>query len=351
MSLKTTLRGIAVIVLVGLIAVGAWAAKLILPGLPSASKTLAFNGYLPLPAAKGKGLLSIMDYVSIHDRTLYVTGESSGTVYAVEMRDGAMPAGLPARALTGAPSPHGVVIDPVSRLGFVSRSEANTVDVFDPASLRTINHIAVGDDVDGIFYDPQNRLVYAVNGDPNMATLIDPATQTKVGTIALGGKPEFAAFDPATKTMLQNLNDKNAVAVVDLAKRAVIDRFALTGCEGPTGMALDDAARRLFVVCNKNATLVVADLNTRKVIQAVPIGGGPDAVAFDPEFHRLYATGKAGVLTVVHQDGPDRYSLVDSVKLHFGAHTLAVDPKTHQVFVAYASILVSPRLAVFTPRP
>ena len=94
---------------------------------------------------------------------------------------------------------------------------------------------------------------------------------------------------------------------------------------------------------------MVFDLETHLVITSLKIGGGPDSVAFDPTLHRIYSAGKAGKLTVIQQDGPDAYRVLDKINTHYGAHTLAVDPATGKVFVAYASLLVHPRIAVFTP--
>ncbi len=327
---------------------GGW---LVLPGRPSSAKSLDFVGYVSLPKPAGGGPLSVLDYLTVDSGRLFVTSESSGAVYRVPLTDGVLPGSRDIGVSTGTGAAHGVVVDPVSKLGFVSRSDANMVDVFDTESLATLKRIPVDDDVDGIFYDPANKLVYAVSGDPKSASLIDPAKQAKVGVVALGGKPEFAAFDPQTKLIYQNLTDANAVAVVDLAKRAVVDRWSLGDCQGPTSMALDLAHRLMFVVCSANAELVVMTLADHRIVWTTPIGAKPDSVAYDPDLKRVYTTGKPGVMSVIQQDGIDRYHLLDTVKLHYGAHTLAIDPATHRVYVGYASLLIAPRLAVFSPHP
>jgi DNA-binding beta-propeller fold protein YncE len=291
--------------------------------------------------------LSILDYLTINGRDLFVTSESSGDVYKIAL-DGTAVAG-PVAVLAGPPAAHGVVVDPASRLAYVTRSEANTVDVFDPATMRLVKRIRVADDADGIFYDPANKLIDADSGDSKVATLIDPATQATVGTIPLGGVPEFAAFDPDTKLLYQNLKDANSVVAVDLAKRSVIQSWPLVQCLGPSGMAIDAAQRRLFVVCSGNAQLVIFSLDTHRVTNSLPIGGGPDSVGYDPGLHRLYTTGKSGVLSVIQQDGPDAYRRLDQIRLRYGAHTLAVDPVTHALYVGYASLLLPARVAVFQP--
>jgi DNA-binding beta-propeller fold protein YncE len=114
-------------------------------------------------------------------------------------------------------------------------------------------------------------------------------------------------------------------------------------------MAIDSEQRRLFAVCSGNATLVVFDLETHRVITALKIGSGPDSVAFDPALRRIYSAGKTGKLSIIQQYSLDGYLLLDEIHTHYGAHTLTVDPVSHKVFVAYASLLAHPRIAVFSP--
>jgi YVTN family beta-propeller protein len=252
--------------------------------------------------------------------------------------------------LAGRPATHGVVIDPSSHLAFATRSEANTVDVFDPAKMVVIKRIPVANGPDAIFYDPFEKLVYVASGDADLATLIDPSTQTAIATIALGGEPEYAALDPQTKLLYQNLHDTSTVVAVDIAKRAVVQGWPLQGCQAPSGMAIDASHHRLFIGCNANSVLAIFDLGEHRVVATVPIGKNPDSVVFDPELHRIYTTGKSGVLSVIQQGEPSKYEVMDTIHLHYGAHTLTVDPATHAVYVGYAGLVVNPRVAVFSPR-
>ncbi len=116
-------------------------------------------------------------------------------------------------------------------------------------------------------------------------------------------------------------------------------------------MAIDEVHRRLFIGCNANSVLAIFDLNEHRVVATVPIGKAPDSVAFDPELQRIYTTGKSGFMTVIKQDEQNRYRVLDTVHLHYGAHTLTIDPATHALYVAYAGLVVNPRVAVFIPRP
>jgi DNA-binding beta-propeller fold protein YncE len=234
-------------------------------------------------------------------------------------------------------------------VAFVTRSEENTVDVFDPTSLRLLTRIPVADDANAILYVPSAKLVYVANGDAKIATLIDPEKRMTVGTVPLPGKPESPALDSQTGLLYQNLEDINSIAAIDLGERAVIGQWSLAPCDGPSGMAINSEQRRLFTVCSRNATLVVFDLDSHRVITSLKIGGGPDSVAFDETFHRIYCAGKAGRLTVIQQDGPNAYRVLDEIHTHYGAHTLALDPVSHRVFVAYASLFAHPRISVFSP--
>ncbi len=342
---RRSIQAVLALLGIGLVAAGALVIWLAFPGAPATTADTRFVGFIGLPKGGG-GLLSIMDYLTVDGRTLWATNESTGAVYRIPLGAGPLPAS--AAMFPGDGEAHGVAKDPASPVAFVTRSASDHVDAFDAASGVTLKHIHVDPDADGMIFDPADRLLYAVNGDPNLATLIDPATQAKAGTIALGGKPEFAVFDPQTGLIYQNLADLGVVAVVDVAHRAVLDRWPLKPCAGPTGAALDTADRRLFVVCG-DALLVVLDLATHKVVASLPIGGGPDSVAYDAGLRRIYATGKSGVMSVIQQDSPDQYRTLSAIRLHYGAHTLAVDPLTHRVYVAYASLITAPRLAVFEP--
>jgi len=348
-SMKTLIKiALGILGVVAAVAI-AIAGYLIYPGTPSEASSLIFQGYVPLPSDR---VLSVLDYLTVNDGQLFVTGESTGDVYRVRISNDSLPTAADVAKLPGEePATHGVVIDPSSHLAFVTRSEANTVDIFDPAKMAVIKRIPVADDPDAIFYDEFDKLVYVASGDSHLATLIDPSTQTTIATIRLGGAPEYAALDSSTRLLYQNLHDTSTVVAVDIAKRAVVQGWPLQGCEAPTGMAIDEIHRRLFIGCNADAVVAIFDLNEHRVVATVPVGKAPDSVAFDPELHRIYTTGKSGILAVIQQDEPNKYKVLDTIHLHYGAHTLTVDLKTHALYVGYAGLVVHPRVAVFIPRP
>jgi DNA-binding beta-propeller fold protein YncE len=342
-------RGLKIAVLVALVFIGVAASAvlyLVYPGTPSRSRFLTFQGFIDLPQT---GRLNVLDYLTLRDHVLFVTAESSGKVFRVTLDPGTQTSATSVSTLLGGGAVHGVALMPSPNVAFVTRGEENTVDVFDPISLQQIKRIPVADDADAILYDPTTKLIYVANGDAHLATLIDPDKQATVATVALNAKPEYPALDIHTGLLYQNLTDTNLVAAIDLAQKAIVGKWSLAPCEGPSGMAIDSEQRRLFSVCSHNAMLVVFDLERHHLIASLKIGGGPDSVAFDAALHRIYAAGKSGKLDVVQQDGPDRYQLLDQISTHYGAHTLVVDPASHQVFVGYASLFNHPRIAVFSP--
>jgi len=333
---------LATAILVCLSVVGVYLAY---PGTPGKSSVMNFEGYIELPK---HGLLNVLDYLTLDGKTLLVTSESTGSLFKIDLNLD-RPSISPVTEMPGAGAAHGVALFPEANVAFLTRSEENMVQVFDPKTLQQYQGIPVAEDADAILYAPSAKLVYVANGDAKLATLIDPQTRSTVGTISLPGKPEFVAQDPKTGLLFQNLEDINAIAAIDLGNRTIIGRWPLAPCEGPTGMVIDPSLRRLFAVCSGNAMLVVFDLDLHRVVASLKIGGSPDVVAFDPILHRLYSAGKAGQLTVIQQDSADSYRVLDEISTHYGAHTLAVDAVSHKVYVGYASLLVHPRIAVFSP--
>ena len=344
-SAKNNLRMTAAFATVIVLCSAVVAACLVCPGTPGKSKFLKFEGYIELPKS---GTLNVLDYLTINNGTLFVTSESSGALFKVDL-DVSYPSLSEVSELPGSGAAHGVALLMDRNIAFITRSEENTVDVFDPTSLRLLTRIPVADDADAILYVPSAQLVYVANGDAKIATLIDPEKRMTVGTVPLPGKPEFPALDSQSGVLYQNLEDIDSVVAIDLAKREVIGQWSLAPCAGPTGMAIDSEQRRLFAVCSGNATLVVFDLESHRVITSLKIGGGPDSVAFDGTLHRIYSAGKAGRLTVVQQDGANAYRVLDEIRTHYGAHTLVLDPVSRRLFVGYASLFAHPRIGVFSP--
>jgi len=234
------------------------------------------------------------------------------------------------------PRVHGVALVPDLGRGFVSNGGEDTVSVFDLKTLALEKKIKVGSGPDAIVYDPFSKRVFTFNGKGHDTTAVDASKSEVVGKIDLGGKPEFAATD-AQGTMWVNIEDTSEMVAFDPVKLAVKSRWKLADCEEPTGLALDRKSRRLFAGCgNKKMAIVNAD--DGKIVASPPIGDGCDATAFDADLGLAFASAGDGTITVIHEDSPDKFSVLQTVTTQKGARTMAVDPKTHQLFTVTANV-------------
>lgn len=226
---------------------------------------------------------------------------------------------------------HGVALIHKSGRGITSNGKANTATVFDLKTLAPIATIKTGGKPDAILFDRFSGLVMTCNGQSNDATLIDPEKAVAVDTIALPGRPETAVSDGKGKIFV-NLEDKNQIAVIDVAARKVLATWPLTGCEEPTGLAIDRANRRLFSGCH-NGTLVVVDADSGRNVQKLAIGNGVDAVAYDKKAGLVFTSNGEGNISIIQQEGPDKYTSFANVVTQKGAKTMALDSSKH---VAYS---------------
>ncbi|HKC63530.1 MAG TPA: hypothetical protein VKB86_07825 [Pyrinomonadaceae bacterium] len=234
--------------------------------------------------------------------------------------------------------------------GYTSNGRASTVTVFDLKTLKVLKQIPVGQNPDAMLYDPASKRVFSFNGASKDATAIDPKTDTVAGTVALDGKPEFAATDEKGHVYV-NLEDKSMVAEIDSQKLTVMNRWPLAPCEEPSGIAIDRKHRRLFSNCS-NKTMAVTDADSGKVVATVPIGAGVDGGGFDPDTDFAFSSnGGDGTLTLVHEDSPAKFSVVDTVPTERGARTMTVDTKHHKVFLVTAEFGQAPAPTKEQPRP
>lgn len=246
---------------------------------------------------------------------------------------------------------HGIALAPDLGKGFTSNGRADTVTVFDLKSLAPTSVIAVnGHNPDAILYDRASKHVYTFNGRSQDVSVIDPLKGSVMATIPVGGKPEFAATDNAGRIFF-NIEDTSHMGVIDSATSKLTARWALPNCEEPSGLALDVAHKRLFSVCG-NGILVVTDASSGRHVAEVPIGKGPDAAAFDAKRGLVFSSnGQDGTLTVIHQDDADHYSVVSTVTTQKSARTMALDGKTHRIYLVAAQFGETPQPTADQPRP
>jgi YVTN family beta-propeller protein len=296
--------------------------------LSALGQTPGASGYhllkkIPVPGSGG------WDYLTIDARArrLYVSHGIQVDVLDVD-------SGGIVGKISNTPGVHGIAVAPELGRGFVSDGRSSSVTIFDLKTLKPQGEVKVGNDPDAIIYDPSTARVFAFNGESDSATAIDAKNGKVVGTVDLGGGPEFAAAD-AECHVFNNLEDKSPVLKIDSQKPTVEQRWPTQPCQSPSSMAMDRSNKRLFVGC-RSRVMAVVDANTGKVIKTLPIGDHVDATAFDPETGLIFNSNGEGTITIIHQDSPNDYSLVENIKTVPKAKTMALDPTTHRLFLSTA---------------
>jgi len=244
---------------------------------------------------------------------------------------------------------HGVALAPELNRGFTSNGRDSSVTIFDYKTLAPIAVVKIpGRNPDAILYDPATKRVFTFNGGSSDATVIDATNGTVVGTVALGGTPETAVVDGGK--VYANVEDKSEIVVFDPKTLAVLAHWPLAPCEEPTGLAIDRVHQRLFAGCG-NKIMAVVDMRTGKVVASPTVGSGVDAAGFDPATQLAFTSNGEGTITVVHEDSPDKYAVVETVQTQRGARTMAVNPKTHRLYTVTAEFGPTPAATADRPRP
>jgi YVTN family beta-propeller protein len=310
-----------------------------LAALPLAAQNYSLKGSIAIP---GDGF---WDYSTADSdaRRLYVSHGTEGAV--VDLDSHAVVGTIP--KTNGV---HGIAVAPDLGKGYISAGRDNTVVVFDLKTLATLTTITVGQNPDGILYEPVTHRVFTFNGRSNDSSVIDTSTNKVVETVPMGGKPEFPVAD-GKGFVFVNIEDKNEILHFNASTPSKVDHISLGDCDEPSGLAMDRVGRRLFPVCGNNQMPVV-DADSGKVVKKVKIGNGPDAAAWDPGTKLAFSSnGQDGTLTVIKQDSPDKYTVVQTVPTQRSARTMAVDLKTHTVYLPAAEFGPAPAATADNPHP
>jgi DNA-binding beta-propeller fold protein YncE len=270
------------------------------------------------------------DYLTVDSaaRRLYVSHATH--VVVIDLDKGTIVGDIPET-----PGVHGIALAPKLSKGFISNGRGNNVTMFDMKTLKATGTIPTEMNPDDITFEPVSGRVLAFNGRSRSVTIIDAAAGKAISTVALPGKPEFAVSDGKGK-VYDNIEDTNEIVEIDAAKGAVTKKYALSGCEGPSGLAIDVKARRLFSVCG-NRVMVVSDPDKGAIVATLPIGAGSDGVAFDPGTGYAISANGDGTMTIVQQTG-GKYDVVENIATERGARTIAVDEKTHRAYTPTATV-------------
>src|SRR5215831_6378434 len=244
---------------------------------------------------------------------------------------------------------HGIALVPPLDKGFISDGGADEAVVFDVKTLKVTGHIKTGGNPDCVIYDPASQHIFTMNGKTNDSSVIDPATDTVVATIPMGGRAEYAVSD-GKGMIYDNIEDKNEVVALDSYTNAIKSRWPIAPAEEATAMDMDIKHHRLFIG-GRNKLLAIMDADTGKVIQTFPIGAGVDTNIFEPKTDLLFTATREGTLHIFHEDSPDKFSVVETVKTEFGARNAVLDHKTHRIFIDTADFGPTPEPTTEQPHP
>ena len=320
-----------------------WLVPIISVSLAAVALAAAGSGYHVVTTYKVGGEGG-WDYLTVDPdaRHVYI---SRGTHVMVLDADSGKVAG----DIADTPGVHGIALAPELGRGFTSNGRESTVSIFDMKTLATSSKVKVGENPDAILYDPATKRVFTFNGRSADSTAIDATNGKVLGTIKLDGKPEFAASD-AKGEIFVNIEDKSELVAIDPNKLEVKAKWPLAPCTEPSGLSIDRKNRRLYVGCD-NKMMAIVDADSGKVLATPAIGDGVDATAFDADTGLGFAScGGDGVLTVVKEESPGKFT-AENVPTQKGARTLALDSKTHNVFVVTAQFGPRPAATADNPRP
>jgi len=242
--------------------------------------------------------------------------------------------------VTGIQGAHGTAIAPSTGHGFATSGSDQMVVMFDLKTYQPLSRIPAAPDTDAIVYDSPSNRVFTMNGDGHSSTVIEPKAGTKITDIPLGGKPEYGASAGDGK-VYANLTDTNEVVEIDAKTATVSRRWPTAPCAQPVSLALDTAHHRLFSGC-RSGVMAVSDYQAGKVITTLKIGTGVDGAGFDPASGNAFASNADGTLTVIHEDTPDQYHVVENVVTPQNSRNMGLDPANHRIFMASAKFGAAP---------
>jgi len=254
--------------------------------------------------------------------------------------------------LMDTPRVHGTAFSVKDNHGFSTNGGDSTSTMFDLKTLAVIKQINVGAGLDGIMYDePDDKVILTRHSRPiGTLTALNPETGDIVATVDLEDTgPEGAAADGKGHIYVNN-EGKSTMQVIDVKTWKATASWPLAPCDGPTGIAYDQASNRVLVGCSK--TSVVVDPTNGKIVATIPNGTRVDALGWDPTEKLMYVpNGGEGNVTVVHQDSPDKYSVIATVTTFPGAKTITVDPTTHTAYLFQPERGPAPPSAEPAPAP
>jgi DNA-binding beta-propeller fold protein YncE len=299
---------------------------------PSAARVPHYAFITQIPVAGDGG----WDYLSIDAaaRRLYVA--HGDHVDVIDIDHNAV-----AGSIVDTPGVHGVAIAHQLGRAYVSDGQTAQASIVDLNTLATTARVATGDGPDTVVYEPSRNEVYTFNGRGRSATVFDARSGDVIATIELPGRPEAAVADAAAGRVYDNIEDKNLIVAIDAHSHAIVAQWQIAPGESASSLDIDTAHHRLFVGC-RNQQMLMVDAGNGRVIGSVPIGVGVDASAFDPGTQLAFSATGEGTVTIAHEDSAEKLSVVQTLQTQPGARTMALDPSTHNIYLATADRVPAP---------
>jgi|ERR1700694_1217346 len=281
---------------------------------------------IQLPRAPGR-----FDYLAVDDRLhrLLIAHTGSRTFDIVNMANGNVERQVDVGETRGS------AVDVKDGKYFVGTSRQPAVNDVSRKNLVLNNRIALDGPIDAITFDTKNGTVYADRVDNGQIVLINGKNDKVTGTISIGGDLEYLAYDAVSDRVYQNIVAPASVAVIDPTSKTVLTKWPTAPASDLTGLAIDSVAKRLFSA-GTNGKLVMLDMSSGAVLASADIAQEVDQIAFDPGKRRVYCASGTGQLSVV-QETDSGLELLGNIPVPRRTHSVAVDPTTHAVWIAYGT--------------
>jgi DNA-binding beta-propeller fold protein YncE len=304
---------------------------------PGPGLTLVAEVVLPGPANR-------FDYQSIDSTTrrLYMNHMNAGRTIVFDLDKGHV-----VGEIKDVPRSTGVLAVPEHHAVYISAAGAHDVAIIDDRTLAVVSRVGGIRFPDGIAYARDVDKVFVSDEAGGTVVVIDARTRARRSTIDLGGEAGNTHYDAVSHCIMVAVQTRNQMVAIDPAVERIVARYDLPGCDQPHGFTIDEQDRLAFVSCEGNAVLLVLDLRTMKIVDRKKIGNDPDVLAWDPAWRRLYVAAESGVLSAWWLDGSALWPIGEIRAPH--AHTVAVDPMTHRVYLPMENVLGKPVLRIFTP--
>lgn len=289
------------------------------------------------------------DYQSIDSKTgwLFISHLGSGQVHVFDTASGKIKSVI--GNLAGA---HGVLAVPALRRVYVAAAGTHELAVIDADSLKLLARVPAGEGPDGMAYAPEAHAIFVSNEGGPKESVIDTRTNRRIAEIDLGGEGGNTQYDPVTRHIFVNVEPRDQIAEIDPLSLKILAWHPVPGVGGAHGLLLDSNNRQAYVASKAGSRVALVDMNTWQVLDLQPVGAFPDVLALDAAQGFVYVAAESGTVTVFKTGQTKLVKQTEGfVAPH--AHSIAVDPLTHKLYLPLQNIEGKPvlRIASYSPKP